>query len=68
MTSTMSTGEFFQERSKGKDVRTSNIIAAKVRFSREEKSVTYRPFKFKLVTHCCFLSLSHLLVYVSLIQ
>ena len=28
-------GETFQDRSKGKDVRTSNILAAKVRFVDE---------------------------------
>jgi hypothetical protein len=28
----MATGETFQERSKGRDVRTSNIVAAKVKY------------------------------------
>jgi hypothetical protein len=31
----MVTGETFQERSKGKDVRSSNILAAKVRRKRQ---------------------------------
>ena len=33
------TGESYQERSKGKDVRTSNIVAAKVRTKVETRSM-----------------------------
>ena len=35
------TGETLQERSKGKDVRTSNIVAAKVRLGLGERCLWY---------------------------
>jgi hypothetical protein len=34
-------GETYQERSKGKDVRTSNIVAAKVRKSKAHGTASY---------------------------
>lgn len=38
------TGETFQDRSKGKDVRTSNIVAAKVRLHMFLRNELCAPF------------------------
>lgn len=38
------TGQSFQERSKGKDVRTSNIVAAKVSASNDGRRPNFNPY------------------------